>query len=105
MKYEKMSKSRGNVVLPEEVVHGVFELPSGYEFRDSENQIVDWKTLGVWRSEEGYRTATRNGRQPVFLHEKGNPIPCLLLLQGRENVQHAWFTKYWATMLEKHEEV
>jgi valyl-tRNA synthetase len=31
--WTKMSKSKGNVVLPEEVVRGVYKLEAGYEFR------------------------------------------------------------------------
>lgn len=34
---EKMSKSRGNVITPEEVVYGVYEMHSGYEFRNQQN--------------------------------------------------------------------
>ena len=89
-KYEKMSKSRGNVVLPEEVVYGICDLEKGFEFRDIFGQVVDWKVFGVWRDKlkTGYFfTSTRTGRQPVFLYEDGEP--CILLINGEEKVQHS----------------
>ena len=99
MKYTKMSKSRGNVVLPEEVVHGVYELDQRYEFRDVKGEVVDWQKLGVWRHHEGsYFTSTRTGRQPVFLHEKDNPVPCYIGC-----VQHQGLIAYWLRLLEKYE--
>ena len=88
IKYEKMSKSRGNVVLPEEVVYGVIELCPGYEFRDNCGNIVNWQN-NVWRdkSKSGYFfTATRFGRQPIFLCENGDH--CVLLIDGQEKEQH-----------------
>jgi hypothetical protein len=90
VKYEKMSKSRGNVVLPEEVVYGVLDLDPGYEFRDKYGNIVDWRH-NVWRDKgkSGYFfTATRLGRQPVFLCEKDDPRHCVLLIDGKEREQH-----------------
>jgi len=102
-KYEKMSKSRGNVVLPEEVVYGVMDWDAGYEFRmaaepDAELQAIDPLEFGVWRDKlkTGYfYSATRFGRLPVFLHEKGNPVPTLLLLNGEEHMQHPFFLRAW----------
>lgn len=95
--YEKMSKSRGNVVLPEEVVYGVHELHSGYEFRGFLGEVVDYKEIGVWQDNLNtgfFFTATRHGREPVWLCEKdkfdseGKPIPLVLLIEGQEKVQH-----------------
>lgn len=103
-KREKMSKSRDNVVLPEEVVRGVCGLAAGYHFRDERGAAVDWEWAGVWRAEDGYRTSTRFGRQPVFLHEDGNPVPCLLRFSdGREMVQHGWHREFWMRLLSAHE--
>jgi len=48
-----MSKSRGNVVLPEEVVHGVYTLAPGYEFRDLAGELVDFKFLESGSSPTG----------------------------------------------------
>jgi valyl-tRNA synthetase len=82
-RYEKMSKSKGNVVLPEEVVYGVCDLRPGLEFRDADGQAIDWKKLGVWQDElntKFFFTATRFGRKPVFLHYKDNHVPALLTL-------------------------
>lgn len=95
--YEKMSKSRGNVVLPEEVVYGVHELPFEYEFRDFLGEVVDYKEFGVWRDKfhtSFFFTSTKHGREPVWLCEKnkfdseGKPIPLVLLINGEEKVQH-----------------
>lgn len=86
-----MSKSRGNVVLPEEVVFGVYELADGYEFRDATGEVVDWREKGIWRDKlktGNFFMATRWNRQPVFLCEKDDPRPCVLLLEGQEHVQH-----------------
>jgi len=102
--YTKMSKSRGNVVLPEEVVCGVCELDPSYEFRDVNGNLVDWKAAGVWRHHEsGYFTSTRTGRQPVFLHEVANPIPCMLNRAGREQMQHPELESYWIRLLDTYE--
>lgn len=96
--YEKMSKSRGNVVLPEEVVYGVCELDSKYEFRDFLGEVVDYyKEMGVWQDKLNtgfFFTATRFKREPVWLCEKNNfdaegkPIPLVLLIDGEEKIQH-----------------
>lgn len=97
----KMSKSKGNVVLPEEVVHGVCGLASNFEFRDLWGRLIDWKVLGVWFNQEGYHTSTRYGRQPVFLHLIGEPVPPLRC--GK--VQHPKEQAYWLNLLEQYENV
>jgi hypothetical protein len=103
-RHEKMSKSRGNVVSPDEVVFGVYELCPGYEFRDPAGRLVDYRQKGVWRSPDGYRTATRFGAAPVFLHCRNNPVPCLLgFSDGRVQTQHSKFASYWTNLLEVHE--
>jgi valyl-tRNA synthetase len=90
-KYEKMSKSRGNVVLPEEVIYGVIELDPGCEFRDKYGNTVDWQN-NVWRDKGKsgfFFTATRFGRQPVFLCEKGDHcVHSVLLIDEQEKEQH-----------------
>ncbi len=69
---EKMSKSRGNVVNPDEVVRGVYRLDPGYEFRDTCGNFVDYKFFGVWfKTGVGYHTSRKTGNIPVFLHFKG----------------------------------
>ena len=98
-KREKMSKSRGNAVSVDEVVHGVRELKDGYEFRYRSGELVDWELVGVWRDIKGYTTYTRSGRSIVFLHEKDNPVPALLV----DKVQHPNEIEYWVDLLEKYE--
>ncbi|MHC4298020.1 MAG: hypothetical protein ACYS7Y_12015 [Planctomycetota bacterium] len=93
-----MSKSRGNVVLPEEVVKGVFDLDPRFEFRDLKGEIVDWKVKGVWFHDDGYRTSTKFKRQPVFLHQKGNPVP--VWLTTMDTVQHVNEHEFWQEPLE-----
>lgn len=88
--YTKMSKSRGNVITPDEVIYGVaYFFEEGYDFRDSWGRVVDYQQMGVWRNKGGdgfYYTSTRTGRQPVFLCTAGEP--CRLLVNGEEVVQH-----------------
>jgi hypothetical protein len=111
-KRPKMSKSKGNVVTPDEVVHGVHDLASNFEFRDIQGRSLDdfrdqqglsvnWKDWGVWRSPEGYRMSTRCGRRPVFLHLVGEPVPPLV----RGKMQHPEEQAYWANLLELYEDV
>lgn len=92
-KREKMSKSRGNVTLPEEVVYGVYEVAGGYEFRLAENNLViNPHEYEVWRNRPGdscFYTSTKHGRQPVFLCQCGNPSPCIFLVDGKEIIQHS----------------
>jgi hypothetical protein len=92
-----MSKSRGNVVLPEEVVRGVYELSHLFEFKDLDARVVDWKLKGVWMDTAGYRTSTKYGRQPVFLHCKHNPVPCWLTTL--EKLQHEDELEFWARLV------
>lgn len=104
--YEKMSKSRGNVVLPEEVVYGVYQLDDNYEFRDLDNQVIDYTPLGVWRDKPRsgmFFTDTKHGRRPVFLHEKDNPVPVLLLIADKEQLQHPNEWVFWGRMILLHD--
>jgi hypothetical protein len=105
--YEKMSKSRGNVVLPEEVVYGVAHLDDGYEFRLPDGKVIeDYLELGIWQdglNSKMFFTATRYGRVPVFLHCKGNPVPAMLLLDGEEKLQHPDLVGFWIKQLEQNE--
>lgn len=103
VRWEKMSKARGNVVTPDEVIFGVAELAHGYEFRHPEGSLLeDYKKWGVWRNnlhDSMFYTSTRTGKSPVFLHEKGNPVPGMLLIDGEERVQHADKTELWFLIL------
>jgi len=103
--YEKMSKSRGNVITVDEVVCGVQDLASGHEFRDESNRVIDWRSLAVWRHPHTgmYWTATRFGKRPVFLHGEGNPVPAMLLIDGVETLQHEWHEAFWMLMLDQYE--
>lgn len=118
--WEKMSKSKGNVVRPEEVVFGVSDLDRDYEFRDVEGDVIDYKAWGVWRDRFGsvydkhvpnaerkpmlFYTSTIYKNQPVFLHRKGNPIPALFRDDdGFEYAQHQYLTRWWVMMLDKYE--
>ena len=88
---EKMSKSRSNAISVDEAVYGVCDVAQGYEFRDSFGAVIDFRSLGVWRNRPGdgmYYTAARFGMLPVFLHQVGNPEPCILLIKGKERQQH-----------------
>lgn len=102
---EKMSKSRGNVVTIDEVVHGISELDPSVEFRFGNGQVIaDYKAVGVWRDSPGdsmFYTATRHGKQPVFLHEKDNPFPAMLLIHGSETIQHPGEFDLWWGILER----
>lgn len=99
MAWVKMSKSRGNVVLPEETALGVCELANGYEFRNEYGRIVDWKIIRIWRrtrQDANYMTGSPE-RRPVFLHEKDNPVPCLV----GDMLQHPELLDYWNDLLER----
>lgn len=75
---EKMSKSRGNVVTVDEVVHGVRFLDNSCEFRDEScNVINDYHKLEVYRNPEDgfFYTSSRLGHFRIFLHQTGNPVP------------------------------
>ena len=100
-KLTKMSKSKGNVITIDEVVRGVHRLPSNFEFRDNRGGLIDWLKLGVWRSPEGYRMGSPYGKQPVFLHLVGEPVPPLVM--GK--VQHPEEEAYWAHLLDLYENV
>lgn len=89
--YQKMSKSRGNVIGVDEILFGVAELESGYEFRLGDGALIDYHQIPVWRDKCGtgyFYLGSSYGRLPVFLHEVGNSEPCILLLDGVEAVQH-----------------
>jgi len=103
MTLEKMSKSKGNVVRPEEVVGGVFELHHGFEFRDRRHEVIDHEVFGIWRSpmSPDYWTSTRTGRRPVWLCIKEEPVPPLVMGQ----VQHAADEPYWTDLLARYEHV
>ena len=96
-----MSKSKGNAIGIDEVTKGAYTLNDEYEFRDLHGQLVDWEKMKVWKAPEGYRTSLSTGKQPVFLHIKGEPVP--LLLNGY--TQHRESQNYWAGLLEKYEHV
>ena len=65
---EKMSKSRGNVISPEEIVYGVYAISEGFGFLDDLGQLVDFRKFGVWRDSDGhFYTSRRTGMRRVFL--------------------------------------
>ena len=93
----KMSKSRGNVVLVDEVVRGVCELAPGYDFRGLDGQLVDWEFERVWFLDSvGYFTSTQCGRRPVFLHEADNPVP--MSITRLKTVQHVKEIAFWQNL-------
>lgn len=66
-----MSKSKGNVITPDEVIHGVYQLDPNYEFRNVNGEVINYKSYGVWRDCDGdYFTSKRTGHQPVFYTKK-----------------------------------
>jgi hypothetical protein len=86
-----MSKSKGNVILPEEVVFGVIESPPGYEFRAVNGLVLDPSEWGIWRNKNNdgcYYTNTQSGRRPVFLCKHGDNRTCVLIHNGKEIEQH-----------------
>lgn len=90
-RWEKMSKSRGNVIGVDEILCGVAELDPAYEFRFADGGVINHRSILVWRDKCGtgfFYTGSSFGRRPVFLHERGNPEPCILLLGGVETEQH-----------------
>lgn len=96
----KMSKTRGYVVLPEEVVRDVFTLVKDYEFRDLAGRLVDWKLTGVWlQPGRGFLTSIKYGRRPVFLHVIGYPVPAFLA--GWATMQHSEEHDYWLGLLKR----
>jgi valyl-tRNA synthetase len=100
-KWTKMSKSKGNVVLPEEVINGVYELSPGHEFRGLDGEVVDWEKLFIWLDIAGYRTSTKYGRRPVFLHCKNNPVPCWLTALNK--LQHEDEFGFWENLVNNQE--
>jgi hypothetical protein len=103
MPLEKMSKSRGNVVTPEEVVYGVRELKEGYEFRSTTGELVDYEEINIYQNPEDhyFYTTTRFGKQPVFLCEKDNSVPAIILWNGMELLQHFNLVDYWENKLKE----
>jgi hypothetical protein len=88
---EKMSKSRHNVVTPDEVVFAVYDLQRGYEFRTIDGIIREPLRYGIWRNKGGdgfYYTSSQTGRQPVFLCRTGHAETCVLMIDGEERMQH-----------------
>lgn len=75
---EKMSKSRGNVVSIDSMVHRVSSIGRDYEFRDAAGRVVDYDARGVWRMphEGGYWTEMPNA-EPVWLCRIGVAEPPL----------------------------
>lgn len=100
--YEKMSKSRGNVITPDEVVHGVAELAHGFVFRGPpDGRVIDYLALGVWRDSDGmYYTSGRHGKQEVFLCHADDVVPPMLLVRGEPTVQHLGCTGFWMGLLD-----
>ncbi len=103
---EKMSKSRGNVVMVDEVVYGVCEITDGYEFRNINNEpIEDFRAIGIWRDKGGdgnFYSSLRTGKHPVFLCKKGEPVPCHFSTNDMH--QHPSLLDYWRRMLELYED-
>ena len=90
-KREKMSKSRNNVITPDEVIYGVVTLAPGFEFRDKLGNVFDYAKWRIWRDkghDSFYYTSTQTGKIPVFLCEIDNPFPCILLINNEEVEQH-----------------
>lgn len=101
-KRTKMSKSKGNVVIIDEVVRGVCGLSDQYQFRNLQGYLIDYRAMGVWQTPEGdYRTSTSTGRQPVFLHQLDEQIPTLI--KGKQ--QHPEEVAFWANLSKLYEEV
>jgi hypothetical protein len=90
-KREKMSKSRGNVVTPDEVTCGVADLDCRMEFRNYRNDPQDYRALGVWRDpvDGNYYTSARTGKHPVWLCRIGIPDVPSIRFNGEERGQHA----------------
>lgn len=99
-KRQKMSKSRGNVIHPEEMVYGVCDLSEEYEFRDLNNEAIDHQRSWIYRKEGKH---FYHKSLPVFLCRKNYPVPCLITINGEEQLQHEEQINYWLMMLEKYE--
>lgn len=94
MLMRKMSKSSNNALSVDQVVRGVYELAPGYEFRDLNGQLVDWKRWGVWlRDDRGYADVTGYS---VFLCEVDNPIP--IIWSGLKTIQHPEEGTFWQNL-------
>ncbi len=114
----KMSKSSGNAIGVDQVVYMVWGLPDGYEFRDLQGEIVDWKWANVWFDvSSGYRMGQsfngsgnfQMGRRlalsPVFLHLEGWPIPAYLNGRDVDGVQHQQNVVFWSRLRDKWEKI
>ena len=100
MAWEKMSKSRGNVISVDDVVYGVYRVAPGYEFRDLHGLVINpIQRVRQDGPDYRYRYMDHLGGAPVFLHLKGEPVPPLI----RGKRQHPECVKYWRELLEKHE--
>lgn len=90
----KMSKSKGNVITVDEVVHGVSKVDDEYEFRNINSELID-PVNRAYKVDNSYRLYRRYGHHPIFLHRKSNPI--LPLVMGE--LQHANLLNYWRRLL------
>ncbi len=66
VRYEKMSKSRGNVVSPDDVVFGVHKLAEGWMFFDEHDWFVPANDVRR-KSFDGHEYMRTSTRAPVFL--------------------------------------
>lgn len=71
-KLEKMSKSRGNVITIDEVVHGVSELDPRFVFRYFDGSVAS-RLDRVWRAASGSFFCHQS---PVFLCRREHYAPC-----------------------------
>lgn len=89
----KMSKSHGSMISIDEVMYRVAVVDPNYEFRYLGLRTpIDHGNMQVWQDKAGdgfFYTPIRFGKVPVYLHEKGNPIPTRFLDEGGNvSVQH-----------------
>lgn len=109
--WEKMSKSKGNVISVDEVVHGVATIDHPYELRlpIAENGTYtlipfDFKKFHVWRDGPFYFTGNSYGKVPVFLCKKGREDPCQFPYNGgviEQHENHPIFNQEWFLKIEE----